>query len=43
MEIKNKLTATRGPDGGVQGGKEGEGSNQQTGINDPWTWTTEGD
>ena len=40
MERRNRLTATRGPDGGVQGGKEGEGSNQQTGINDPWTWTT---
>ena len=21
-------------------GKEGEGSSQGTGINDPWTWTT---
>ena len=40
MEIKNKLTVTRGEGGGDQQGKEGEGSSQETCIKDPWTKTT---
>ena len=33
--------APRGEGGGREvGGKEGEGSNQGAGINDPWSWTT---
>ena len=39
MEIKNKLTVTRGERGGGYRGKEGEGSSQGTGIKDPQTKT----
>ena len=40
MEIKNKLTVTRGEREGGQWGKEGEGSSQGTFVKDPWTKTT---
>ena len=39
MEVKNKLTVTRGEVGGNNGGKQGKG-HQETCIKDPWTWTT---
>ena len=39
MEIKNKLTVTRGERGTDNGGKRG-GSRQGTCRKDPWTWTT---
>ena len=39
MEIKNKQTVTRG-EGWEEAGKEGHGSSQGTGTNDPWTWKT---
>ena len=42
MEIKNKLTVTRGEGGGDQQGKEGEGSSQETCIKDPRTETMGG-
>ena len=38
MEIKNKLTVTRGLGGGGTG-KEGEGSSQGACIKGPWTKT----
>ena len=38
MEIKNKLTVTRGMGEGNNGGKKGKG--QVTSIKDPWTRTT---
>ena len=37
MQIKNKLTATRGEKEGGYWGKEEEGSNQGTCTKDPWT------
>ena len=42
MEIRNKLTVTRGEWGEGRGmtGKEEEGSSQGTCIKDPWTRTT---
>ena len=40
MEIKNKLTVTRGVGGGgVTGGKKGNGASKSTGIEDSWAWT----
>ena len=40
MEIKNKLTLTRGRGKGIMiTGKIGEGSSQGTYIKDPWTRT----
>ena len=36
MEIKNKLTVTKGE---VGGGKRGEGASQGTCIEDPWAQT----
>ena len=39
MEIRNKLTATKGEWGGDNGVKEVEGSSQGTGIKDKWTKT----
>ena len=38
MEIKNKLTVTRGEREGTNGGK-GEGASQGTFVKDPWTKT----
>ena len=38
MEIKNKITVTRGEWGGDTRGKKGKG--QGTCMKDPWTWTT---
>ena len=40
MEIKNKLTVTRGEGEGHNGGKKGKG--QRTCIMDPWTKTKRG-
>ena len=40
MEIKNKLTVTRGEVVRGQWEKEGKGSSQGTCIMDPWTRTT---
>ena len=37
MEIKNKLTVTRGEGGGRVWGKEGKGSSKGTHIKDTWT------
>ena len=44
MEIRNKLTVTRGERGEGRGmtGKEEEGSSQGTCIKDPWTRTMRG-
>ena len=39
METRIRLTGTRGEGGRIRG-KDGEGSNQQTGVNDPWAWIT---
>ena len=42
MKIKNKLTVTRGEEGGEYWGKEGEGSIQVMCMKDPWTKTMGG-
>ena len=39
MEIKNKLTVTRGVGGRGQGRKKREGSSPRTCIKDPWPRT----
>ena len=43
MEIKNKLTVTRGEEGGEYQGKEGKGSSQGAFIKDPWAKTMKGE
>ena len=42
MEIKNKLTVTRGGWGGIQWGRKGEGASKGTQIVDSWAWTKSG-
>ena len=39
METWNRLAAARGEGRGGSWWKEGEGTNQRTRMNDPWTWT----
>ena len=40
MEIRNRLTVTRGEEGWGEGRKGGKGSSQGTGTDGSWTWTT---
>ena len=40
METRNSLTLISGEGEGRKVGKAVEGSSRETGINDPWTWTT---
>ena len=42
MEIKNKLTVTGGEAGGEEWGKEGEGANKGTQMEDSLAWTMGG-
>ena len=39
VETRNRLTETRGEEGGGEGEKEGERTSQGTCMNDPQTWT----